>query len=65
MQSTEKRISVLEAARPAHPFRAVRMEIGESESDCRLRCGVPPDATNVLFIQRVIVSPTKGQYAEH
>ena len=61
----ERRIAKLEAASPADPFRAVRMEIGESEADCRQRCGIPADATNVLFIQRVIVSPGKVRHAKH
>lgn len=63
MQSLEKRIAALEAASPAEPFRAIRMEIGESETDCRLRCGIPADAANVLFIQRVIVSPGEVRHA--
>ena len=61
----ERRIAKLEAASPADPFRAVRMEIGESEADCRRRCGIPADATNVLFIRRVIVSPLEGRHAKH
>ena len=55
--TTERRIAVLEAASPAEPLRAVRMNIGESEADCRLRLGITPDAANVLFICRVIVRP--------
>ena len=65
MQSLEKRIAALEAASPADPLRAIRMEIGESEADCRLRCGIQADATNVLFIQRVIVAPGEVRRAKH
>lgn len=61
----ERRIAKLEAASPADPFRAVRMEIGESDADCRRRCGIQADATNVLFIRRVIVSPGEVNHAKH
>ena len=61
----ERRIAKLEAASPADPFRAVRMEIGESDADCRRRCGIQADATNVLFIQRVIVAPGEVRRAKH
>ena len=65
MHKLEKRIAALEAAKPADPFHAIRLEAGETVADARLRCGVSADAANVLFIQRVIISPTKDQYAEH
>jgi len=54
----ERRIAALEAARPADPFHAIRLEAGETEGDALRRCGIPADASNVLFIQRVFVSPT-------
>jgi hypothetical protein len=65
MQSIEKRIAALEAARPVDPFRAFRLEVGEPEQAARRRCGIPAEAVNVLFIGRVIISPRKVQYAEH
>lgn len=65
MQSIERRIAALEAARPVDASYAVRMEIGESEADCRRRCGIPVDAANVLFISRVIVRPVGVHHAEH
>lgn len=65
MQSIEKRISALEAASPADPFHAIRLEAGETEADALKRCGIPADATNVLFIQRVIVSLGEVGHAKH
>ena len=65
MQRLEKRIAALEAASPADPFHAIRLEAGETEADALQRCGIPADATNVLFIQRVIVSPGEAHHAKH
>ena len=65
MQSIEKRIAALEAARPVDPFRAFRLEAGETEQAARLRLGIPAHAANVLFIQRVIVSPGEVLHARH
>lgn len=65
MQHLERRIAALEATTSAGEFRAVRIHIGETEQDARLRCGILPDATNVLFIQRVIIAPGGVGNAEH
>lgn len=65
MQSIEKRIAALEAARPVDPFRAFRLKSGETEQAARRRCGIPADAVNVLFIERVIIFTRQVQYAEH
>lgn len=62
MQNLEKRITALEAAIPSDPFRAVRMLAGESQQDCRQRHGIPPDAGNLVFIQRLIA---EVPHAEH
>ena len=65
MPSIEKRIAALEAAKPVDPFQAFRLEAGETEQAARLRLGIPADAVNVLFIQRVIVSPGEVRHARH
>ena len=65
MQRIEKRIAAFGAARPVDPFRAFRLEVGEVEANVLKRCGIPADATNVLFIQRVIISPGGEGHAKH
>ena len=65
MQSLEKRIAALEAAKPKDPFRAYRLEAGETEQAACLRLGITADAANVLFIRRVIVSPGGMSHAIH
>ena len=65
MQRLEKRITALEAATSADEFRAFRLQDGETEQEARLRCGIPADAMNVLFIRRVIIDPVGVRNAEH
>lgn len=57
MATLERRISALEVARLVDPFRAFRLEAGETEQAARLRLGIPAEAANVLFIRRVFVPP--------
>lgn len=65
MQKLERRIAALEAATDADEIRVVRLQIGETQQEARLRCGIPADATNVLFIRRVIIDPVGVRDAEH
>lgn len=65
MQSLEKRISVLDAAKPADLFPAIQLDAGETEADALRRCGIPADSANVLFIHRVIFSPGGARHARN
>lgn len=58
MRPLDTRLSALEKA--ASPVPAYRMLIGETEHAARTRLGIA-EGVEVLFIQRVIVTPRAGQ----
>jgi hypothetical protein len=45
--------------------RVFRMQIGESESDFRLRCGIPANATSFVFMQDMFVLTGEVRHAKH
>ena len=58
MQSTERRVSALEARASAvdASLKLVFVEAGETRADVLKRAGYPPNAADVMCV--VIVSPT-------
>jgi len=58
----EKVVALLDALEQNRIFR---MKTGESEADCRLRCGISPDATIFLFMQDMFVLTGEVHHANH